>query len=572
MTADEFAVLMTQRGYRVKAEAGGYRCPCPAHGGDDPNMTIRSHAEGGVVCTCHSHHCSRQDIAKALGLKMTDLVAGDQRAPATQTIYAYRDESGAVLFEVVREDRPGEKKKIWQRLPGQEKGSLGDVRRVLYGLPRLLASPPRSIIGIAEGEKCVDALLRAGIVATTNCGGADKWRKEYTDWLKANLADRRFIIFPDNDEPGIKHAEAVFHSLRHAGLSARVALLEGLTKGGDVADWLQSHSAEELRDVCDPRRQYAAGEVDAADLLNTHFEPLKWAIKGVLPEGLAIFAGPSKSCKSWLCCEIGIAMVTGGKVFGQIECERGDVLYLALEDSPRRLKDRIATLLRGEALPRGLTLRTEADQVGAGCEDMIEDWLSRHPAARLVIVDVLQKVRPPKEKGVSEYEQDYQVLTSLHKLCKEHRVAMLIVHHTRKMKAEDPYDMISGSTAIQGAADTIMALMRTRGDEDATLHYTGRDVDSEALAIRWDSQECGWRLLGKAKDCALSAERRKILEFLSHAKTDAKPGEIAAVIGKQTDAVQYLLRKLLDEGYVTRSHAGHYCMTPIQIAMMKTSE
>lgn len=574
MTADQVANLMVQRGYKVRKEAGGYRTACPAHGGTDPNMTIRSHAEGGVICTCHSHHCSRPDIAKALELTMAELTNGSGKIEMPPPIVlSYHDEDGKPLYEIVRKIDPQTGKKTFiMRLPGEESGGVGDVRRVLFRLPELLQTKPGEIVGIAEGEKCALAVTAAGICCTTNPNGAGKWRKEYTEWLKARLPDRRFIVFPDNDGEGWKHADTVFHSLRHAGLKVHIAQLEGLSAKGDVYDWLKAHGAAALKEAVDPARRLAKGEVDAADLLRKEFEPVKWAIEGVLPEGLAIFAGPSKSCKSWLCCEIGIAMVTGGKVFGQIPCIQGDVLYLALEDSERRLKDRIGILLRGAAMPRGMTIKTDADIVGQGLEEYIEDWLSRHPAARLVIVDVLQKVRPPKEPGVSEYEQDYQVLTSLQKLCRDHRVAMLIVHHTRKMKADDPYDMISGSTAIQGAADTIMALMRTRGEADATLHYTGRDVDSDALALEWDEKECGWRLIGKAKENKLTGERKLILEFLQREPEPVTPAILAGILGKNPHAIQFLLGKLCEEGLVTKMGHGKYAMSEYQRSSAKFSD
>lgn len=565
MTAQQFADLLRSRGFKVKQEAGGWRAQCPAHQGGDPNMTIRPHSEGGVICTCHSHHCSRQAIAEAVGLKMTDLLPepGGEKSHSITTpprVFPYQDEQGKVLFEVVRESD----KRFWQRLPGAEKGGIGEVRRVLFRMPELLKTVHGQVVAIAEGEKCALAVAEQGVTATTNPHGARKWRKEYTDWLRTHLPDRRFVIFPDNDEEGLKHANEVFESLRQAGLKVRIALLDGLKPKGDIADWLQTHTKADLAEVLEPSLKWRQSELDAADLLKKKFEPVKWAIKGVLPEGLAIFAGPSKSCKSWLCCEIGIAMVSGGAVFGQIECEKGETLYLALEDSMRRLQDRLRLLLRGEDLPRGLTLRTDAGKVGEGCEELICEWLDRHKSARLVIVDVLQKIRPPKRQGVSEYEQDYETLTSLQRICRDYRVAMLMVHHTRKAKADDPYDMISGSTAIQGAADTIMALMRVRGEQDATLHYTGRDVDSEALALQWNDQDCGWRLLGKAQDHRLSAERSQVLDFLCKAKADVKPSELAGILNKNPAAIQYLLSQLVDEGVITKSHYGKYCMTEFQ--------
>jgi 5S rRNA maturation endonuclease (ribonuclease M5) len=566
VTVERFISRLTSAGFKAKQEGQGFRAQCPAHGGEGLNMTVRPHAEGGVVCTCHSHQCPRQAIAEALGLTMNDLVAesGESRPEKRETVYPYRDEEGAVLFEVVREDGGPDGKKIWQRVPGRQKGGLGDVRRVLYDLPELLATEPGGVVAIVEGEKCCEALGKRGVTATTNPHGAGKWRQEFTDWLKAKLPGRRFVIFPDHDEQGHKHAEEVYHSLRRAGLKVKTALMEGLKPKEDVADWLKTHTDADLQAILYPAGTGAAGEIDAADLLAKTFDPLRWPIRNLLPEGLAIFAGPSKACKSWLCCEIGIAVVSGGRVFGQIEVERGQVLYLALEDSERRLQERIRKVLRGEPMPRGLTLKVDVGSVGGGFEEYVEDWIGRNAEARLIIVDVLQKIRPAPDKGVSEYVQDYDTLAVLQRLCRDHRIAMLVVHHTRKMKAEDPYDMISGSTAIQGAADTLLALMRVRGEEDATLHVTGRDVNSDGLALRWDDQECGWRLLGKAADNKLSSERTKILKLLRDAKTDLGPAEISGALSMNPGAVRYLLGQMVEDGQITKSHYGRYTMTQVQ--------
>jgi len=267
-----------------------------------------------------------------------------------------------------------------------------------------------------------------------------------------------------------------------------------------------------------------------------------------------------------------IAVASEGMVFGQIEAEKGEVLYLALEDGQRRIQSRFTTVLRGDPMPAGITIDTEWAAVGAGCEEMLREWLSEHPKARLVIIDVLQKIKPPKGQGVSDYEQDYRVLTPLQKIATEFRVGILVVHHTRKMQAEDPYDMISGSTAVQGAADTLITLMRVRGEKDATLHFTGRDVEGDAFALQWDELNCGWQLLGPAKDHKMSSERTAILELLSASVDEMKPADIAAAIGKTAAAVSYLLSQMVAYGIVKRASYGKYIMTEMQKQNYRTGD
>ena len=94
------------------------------------------------------------------------------------------------------------------------------------------------------------------------------------------------------------------------------------------------------------------------------FTPLEYAIPGYVVEGLTVLGGKPKLGKSWWAYDASIAVATGGRTVGAVECEQGDVLYLALEDNQRRVQSRLETLcptrkLLGQNLNR-LTIRTIA--------------------------------------------------------------------------------------------------------------------------------------------------------------------------------------------------------------------
>jgi hypothetical protein len=120
--------------------------------------------------------------------------------------YDYCDEAGELLFQVIR----FEPKTFRQRKPDDTPGGwtwkLGDVRRVLYKLPELIegiaAGHP---VFIVEGEKDVLALNKLGTVATTNPGGAGKWRPEFSEALRG--AD--VVLVPDNDDAGWDHVNQI---------------------------------------------------------------------------------------------------------------------------------------------------------------------------------------------------------------------------------------------------------------------------------------------------------------------------------------------------------------------------
>jgi hypothetical protein len=573
MSPREFASLMESRGYTVKQDGEGWRTACPAHGGTDPNMTIRQHTEGGTICTCHSHHCSRSDIAKALGLTMADLTAPKTHVngvePLGRRIYPYRDEHGTTLFEVIREPD----KQFWQRLPGAEKGGIGSVRRVLFGLPELLLTRQGDLICIAEGEKCAVEMAKLGIPSTTNPHGACHWRPEYTAWLKQHLADRKFLVLGDNDLEGKKHVVQVCESLQAAGLEYYLADLGPLPDKGDVVEWIRAGgTAEQLRAMAAPspktKRQIERAEerriISARDLLAKSFEPLRWAIPEMIPEGLTIFAGGPKTGKSWMAMHMAIAIASGGRIFGQIPVERGEVLYLALEDSYRRLQDRLLKCLQGEAAPDGLYLVTYWDLLGEGFTEALDEWLGVHPDCRLVIVDIFEHVRPKNKKDKPEYQEDTAVMKSLQEMPREHRVAMVLIHHTRKTPSLDSVDTVHGSQGITGGVDTVLVLQRRRDQKNAILHVVSRECDTVSKAMEWDGVLCCWKLLGDANMNKLSAEREEIRCLLQHAKTDLGPTEIAGALGMNPGAVRYLLGQMVSDGQITRSHYGKYCMTEIQ--------
>lgn len=77
-------------------------------------------------------------------------------------------------------------------------------------------------------------------------------------------------------------------------------------------------------------------------------------------------------------------------------------------------------------------------------------------------------------------------------------VSVLFVHHTRKMKDDDdPFNMISGTNGIMGAADTIWMITKARrADEEAVLHITGRDVEQSDTVIRFDKESWTWKPMG----------------------------------------------------------------------------
>lgn len=221
--------------------------------------------------------------------------------------------------------------------------------------------------------------------------------------------------------------------------------------------------------------------ITAEELLSTPLPPVKWIIPGLLPAGLALFAGPSKAGKSWLTLWLCLQVAQGKPVWGR-EIESRTVLYLSLEDTLNRLQDRLFRLVGSEDTPEKLILQTECQSIGQGLEEQIADFVHNYPDTGLVVIDTLQKVRSCDQSG-SMYASDYKDVSALKSLADKYGICILLIHHLRKQAASDPFDQISGSNGLMGAADTTWVMQRKRTSKNADIILTGRDLDRRTLYL-----------------------------------------------------------------------------------------
>ena len=228
----------------------------------------------------------------------------------------------------------------------------------------------------------------------------------------------------------------------------------------------------------------------AEELLSTPLPPVKWIIPGLLPAGLALFAGPSKAGKSWLTLWLCLQVAQGKPVWGR-EIESRTVLYLSLEDTLNRLQDRLFRLVGSEDTPEKLILQTECQSIGQGLEEQIVDFVHNYPDTGLVVIDTLQKARSCDQSG-SMYASDYKDVSALKSLADKYGICILLIHHLRKQAASDPFDQISGSNGLMGAADTTWVMQRKRTSKNADIILTGRDLDRRTLYLH--EENCIWLL------------------------------------------------------------------------------
>lgn len=296
----------------------------------------------------------------------------------------------------------------------------------------------------------------------------------------------------------------------------------------------------------------------ADELMAEQFPPPRWAVPDLIAEGVSLLAGPPKVGKSWLSLGLALAVAGGDAALGSIPTQAGAVLYLALEDTPRRLQARMRRILAGQPAPRGLTLATMCPPLPEGGTTAIAAWLARNPDARMVVIDVFAKVRGRPAPGVSAYDADYAAIGYAKRLADDHAVAVVLVHHVRKAAAEDYLTEVSGTNGLAGAADATLVLKRPRGEADGMLYVTGRDVDEAEYALRFTPDAGAWTLLdGPPGDYAMSDTRAAIVRQV-RANPGSTPKAIAEATGISPSNVNKTCQRMAADGQLVVDPGGRY--------------
>lgn len=296
--------------------------------------------------------------------------------------------------------------------------------------------------------------------------------------------------------------------------------------------------------------------ITASELAETFYPPINWAVDGILPEGLTVLAGSPKVGKSWFCLDLALGVASGQKVFKSIRVETGKVLYLALEDTKRRIKQRLKKL-NNDISPKfdNLHIVTELP-IGFTVFEAIRDYLSRNSDTRLVIVDVYARVKRPVKNLGNSYSEDYSDAIKWKDLADSHGLALLLVHHTRKQSAEDFINSVSGTNGLTGAADTILKLERARQSDQATLEVTSRDAPENKFAFQ--REDVNWVLLGDASNFDVSTTRKIILDLIT-SKKSLTPKELAdAQVGISYDNARQTLTRMYETGQLNRENGRYY--------------
>lgn len=257
--------------------------------------------------------------------------------------------------------------------------------------------------------------------------------------------------------------------------------------------------------------------VDGDSIMNSQMPDLIYTVDKILPHGIFILAGEPKIGKSWLTQQLAYAVASQGEFLGY-QANYGEVIYLALEDNPRRLHDRYERYKNFENQICGMKNIHFSFQARTLDDDFlgqIFEALEQYPNTDLVIIDTMQYIRG-KVSDKYSYETEYKMMVELRKITASYDITLILVTHTREMKADDPQRQIYGGGGLIGGSDGNWVLAKSSDNwqsKEAVLYITNRDTESAELSLVFDQETLMWtvtdcrepRKTVSREDCLISA-------------------------------------------------------------------
>ncbi len=270
--------------------------------------------------------------------------------------------------------------------------------------------------------------------------------------------------------------------------------------------------------------------INGAELMLKDLPKKEDIIDGIIPIGLSILAGAPKKGKSWMALGMALAVASDSYALGKIKVKRGEAFYLGLEDSERRLQNRLKKL--GDDIPATLHTATRMFPTHEGGLEQLRAWLKEHPECRLLIIDTAARIRPPQSKNPNIYAEDIAFGSQIQELAFEFDIAIVLVSHVRKALADDPLETVQGSMGYTGVADAVLVLQRERRSKEGVLHITGRDIEERALTLQFRPKEGTWVVLGELEEAEFEelseAEKSDLDEATSWLSSQLKNGAMLA--------------------------------------------
>ena len=414
----------------------------------------------------------------------------DDLGPVTAK-WDYHDEDGRLIACVYRYDPPaGKQFRPWDVLNRKVKAP---DPRPLYNRPGINAAEQ---VVLVEGEKAAQALIDAGVCATTAMNGA-KAPVEKTDW--SPLDGKRVLIWPDKDGPGWQYAMAAGQAVLAAGAPSVSVLLppddmpekwdaaDAVNEGMDVAAFIATTERQNLR----PGKT----SLDLSDWYATRYSGAapeqRFLVEGAFPMGVvSILAAMGDTGKGMMTLDLALSVATGKDhsvsvspepvAFGGPVREFGTAVIFTAEDDQgevhrrlQRLDPKEFRLERPERLivvplpnaggPIPLVVSGKDGPEITPQFRMVRDQIMRLRDLKLVVFDPLASFI--HADVTSDPAAGSFATGLLASLATDTGAAIIVAHHMRKPQGNRPIvsveqarDAVRGTSAIVDGVRMVYAL------------------------------------------------------------------------------------------------------------------
>lgn len=413
----------------------------------------------------------------------------------SKSIHIYKNEAGEILFARLRMSEPDGTK--WIRpLSKNSQGQWSHFkepafnnRKPIYNL-HLLSRNLSDKVYVVEGEKCAKALSRIGLLATTS-GGATSAKDANWDALKG----RNVIIWPDNDESGIKYSNEVERLLLK--IDATVSRIDvsklGLTEKQDCFDWLikfesnhdklaskediealVTNSAQASNVIENPYKDTIGIDVKLTRASTVSIKPIDWLWNGWIARGkFNVLAGQAGTGKTTIALSIASTITNGGMFPDGSKSPIGSVLIWSGEDG-----------ISDTLIPRLIAVGANLEKVHF-LDDVIADFENRsfNPATdmqgllfkayeiedlALLILDPIVNAVTGDGNSNNNVRQSLQPIVDFAE--KLNCAVIGITHFNKGSQGKDPLERVTGSLAYGALARVVLAAAKiTDGDESKRI-------------------------------------------------------------------------------------------------------
>ena len=291
--------------------------------------------------------------------------------------------------------------------------------------------------------------------------------------------------------------------------------------------------------------------LSGVELMAMDFPEPVWLVENILPAGFAILAGPPKKGKSWLALELAHAICSGGEFLGA-KVNAGRVLYLALEDGPKRFKNRMEKQGWSQTALGNIEIifGRKFHEMFSGKDGLKKfvDFLDQNNYV-LVVIDTI--ARAFNIRDWNDGALVTMTLSPLQELATEKMFTILAIDHHNKLKSLDLVLDLAGSVSKSGVADTLIGLYREQGKSGARLVITGRDIEDVTFDIEFDAFTGAWQVIDLYKK--LTPQQQQLLETIQNLGGEASLSELVRILGGDKGNLYRRLASLEQLGMVLRA-------------------